>query len=111
LAIPPKSNGWLGEDTSGQYTQEPIVVRRFVNTRPLVVAGFFLICTSVCTANGSPDPGSAKKDEAKKTLGFVLTVWKPAFYETPGAGQTECPSGLANTNKENWLAQYPTPEA
>src|SRR5262245_25090125 len=46
----------------------------------------------------------------KKTIGLVLTSWRPALRETPG-GKEECPAGLQFTNVDNVHKQFATPAA
>lgn len=65
------------------------------------------ICAVTALANGvlADAPGVAKS----KSIGLLLTIWDPALYETAD-GKQECPEGMQYTNRDNWKAQFPTPE-
>lgn len=53
--------------------------------------------------------GASTATQAAETLGFVLTRWHVANWETPGA-KTECPDGYVAGGLEQWRAEYKTPE-
>lgn len=55
------------------------------------------LSASAATANDHPG----------KTIDFAMVAMVPAIYQTADA-KLECPAGLHQTNKDNWLAQYPT---
>ena len=53
--------------------------------------------------SGEPAPTS------KKSLGFVLTDWTPAYYATQKLEEM-CPQGYSPSNKNNWQQEKPTKE-
>ena len=64
---------------------------------------FMTACIASSAFADSPLP-------ATKTIGLVLTTWRPALRETPG-GKEECPAGFQYLNRENFAQQFPTSEA
>jgi hypothetical protein len=44
-----------------------------------------------------------------KTIDLVISEWHFALYETPA--KTECPDGFQYKSVDNYLAEYPTPQA
>lgn len=74
----------------------------------LPVLGLFAV-SSGAFANGSAQPEATTQLPAAPTngeLGFVLTAFAPAIYQ----GKGDCPEGLANTVRENYLQSLPPAE-
>lgn len=70
------------------------------------VCGALSLFASGCTdVNGKNDPKGGGR-----TLAYVLSSYDYLFYQTPGAKE-ECPKGFTPSSREEWEAQYSTPDA
>lgn len=51
----------------------------------------------------------AHAEPGGKTIDLVISEWHFALYETPA--RTECPDGFQYKSVQNYMAEFPTPEA
>jgi hypothetical protein len=63
--------------------------------------------TTVLAAQTQPEDPLPESVPAGGVIGFVMSSWYFALYETPG-GKEECPDGLQYSHIENYKAQFPT---
>ncbi len=72
-----------------------------IHARAIALAGVCIasLCAVGASAENPPPP-------ARGDMGFVLTAFAPAIYQAEG----DCPEGLSNTIRENYLQRLSPPE-
>jgi len=60
---------------------------------------------AISSAWAADQQAAAPKGSVKGTIGFVMTSWISAVYQTDD-GKEECPSGFIQSNRDNWKSNF-----
>lgn len=99
---------YAGDKQPGEVNGTRLMARRNTITGPVwAFAGPDTFTTDDPAKRSRPAPVKASSEDKDRTLGFVLTRYPTARYETPDRRE-ECPDGFLFNEEDNWKAQFPS---